>query len=56
MALVRSNRDGGNQNLCFSSRPFVLCGLPLRPLPPGQLLYERRNGNFILQITGHPER
>ena len=53
--LVRSNREQGKQNLCFSSRPFVLCGLPLRPLPTGQLFYERRNGNFILQITGHPE-
>lgn len=41
--------------MCFSSRPFVLCGLPVRALPAGQLLYERRNGNFILQITGHPE-
>src|SRR5262245_20277886 len=52
--LVRSNRGQGNQNLCFSSRPFVLCGLPLRALPCGQLVYERRNGNFVLQITGHP--
>jgi hypothetical protein len=52
--LLRSNRQQGNQNLCFSSRPFVLCGLPLRALAPGQLVYERRNGNFILQITGHP--
>jgi plasmid replication initiation protein len=41
--------------LCFSSRPFVLCGLPVRKLPPGQLLYERRNGHFVLQVTGHPE-
>ena len=55
IALVRSNREEGKQSLCFSSRPFVLCGLPLRPLPKGQLLYERRNGNFVLQITGHPE-
>ena len=55
IALVRSNREEGKQNLCFSSRPFVLCGLPLRPLPPGQFMYERRNGNFILQITGHPD-
>jgi plasmid replication initiation protein len=23
--------------------------------PPDQLLYERRNGRFVLQITGHPE-
>ena len=55
MALVRLQREKGEQNLCFSSRPFVLCGLPVRPLPPGQLIYERRNGNFLLQITGHPE-
>jgi hypothetical protein len=53
--LVRMNRDQGNQTLCFSSRPFVLCGLPVRKLPPGQLLYERRNGKFVLQVTGHPE-
>ncbi len=26
------------------------------PFPPAdQLLYERRNGRFVLQITGHPE-
>ena len=39
---------------CFTSRPFVLCGLPVRRLPTGQLLYERRNGHFVLQIAGHP--
>ena len=55
MALVRLQREKGDQNLCFSSRPFVLCGLPVRPLPPGQLIYERRNGNLLLQIIGHPE-
>jgi hypothetical protein len=33
----------------------VLCGLPLRRPPKGQLLHERRNGHFRLQITGHPE-
>lgn len=52
--LVRLKREQANQSLCFSSRPFVLCGLPVRRLPNDQLLYERRNGNFILQITGHP--
>ena len=55
IALVRSNREERKQSLCFSSRPFVLCGLPMRRLPPQQLIYERRNGNFVLQITGHPE-
>jgi hypothetical protein len=53
--LIRLKRDQSDQNLCFTSRPFVLCGLPVRRLPPDQLLYERRNGQFVLQITGHPE-
>jgi hypothetical protein len=53
--LVRLRRETRNQRLCFSSRPFVLCGLPFRPLPAGQMLYERRNGKFVLQITGHPD-
>jgi hypothetical protein len=53
--LVRIKREQANQTLCFSSRPFVLCGLPVRRLPEGQLLYERRNGHFVLQVTGHPE-
>jgi hypothetical protein len=53
--LVRIKREQANQTLCFSSRPFVLCGLPVRRLPSGQFLYERRNGQFVLQVTGHPE-
>jgi len=48
-------REQGAQTLAFSSRPFVLCGLPVRRLPKNQLLYERRNGRFVFQITGHPD-
>ena len=33
MELVRIKRIESNQSLCFSSRPFVLCGLPARKLP-----------------------
>jgi hypothetical protein len=55
IAVVRSNREAGKQPLAFASRPFILCGLPIRRPPPDQLLFERRNGNFLLQITGHPE-
>jgi hypothetical protein len=55
MELVRLKRDEGRQTLGFSSRPFVLCGLPIRKPPAGVLLHERRNGRFRLQITGHPE-
>jgi hypothetical protein len=53
--LVKMNREQRTQELCFASRPFVLCGLPVRALPPGQLIYEKRNGQFVLQITGHPK-
>jgi replication initiator protein len=51
---VRLKREGARQNLGFSSRPFVLCGLPVRMPAPGCLLHERRNGQFVLQVTGHP--
>jgi hypothetical protein len=51
---VRMKRETARQNLGFSSRPFVLCGLPVRRPAAGSLLHERRNGHFILQVTGHP--
>ena len=51
---VRLKRDAARQNLGFPSRPFVLCGLPVRMPAPGCLLHERRNGQFVLQVTGHP--
>lgn len=52
--LVRINREAGNQVLGFASRPFVLCGLPIKRPTKGALLHERRNGQFLLQVTGHP--
>jgi hypothetical protein len=55
IALVRQRRDAGLQELGFAARPFVLCGLPLRRPPAGQLMFERRNGRFAVQVTGHPE-
>lgn len=53
--LVRRRRDQGDPNLGFSTRPFILCGLPVRRPPKDQLLFERRNGDFVLQVTGHPD-
>jgi len=52
--LVHLKREQREQNLGFSSRPFVLCGLPARRPPAGQLLFERRNGHFVLEVTAHP--
>ena len=54
IACVRMKRQEANQNLGFASRPFVLCGLPVKRPQSGQLLHERRNGHFLLQVTGHP--
>jgi hypothetical protein len=54
IACVRLKRQEANQNLGFASRPFVLCGLPVKRPTAGQLLHERRNGHFLLQVTGHP--
>lgn len=53
--MVRAKRETATQNLGFASRPFVLCGLPVKRPPRGTLLHERRNGKFVLQVTGHPE-
>ena len=44
--MVRRNRDSATQNLGFASRPFVLCGLPIKRPPKGILLHERRNGRI----------
>ena len=53
--LVREKRETAEQNLGFASRPFVLCGLPIKRPPKNALLHERRNGDFLLQVTGHPQ-
>ncbi len=55
ITMVRQRRENGQQNLGYSTRPFILCGLPVRRPPQGQLIYERRNGSFVLQVTGHPD-
>lgn len=52
--MVRLKRESGNQELGYSSRPFVLCGLPVKRPSNGTLLHERRNGRFLLQVIGHP--
>jgi hypothetical protein len=53
--LIRARRDDGTRPLLFSSRPFLLCGLPLKRPPAGTLTHKRQNGKFLLEICGHPE-
>jgi hypothetical protein len=36
------------------ARPFVLCGIPLRRPPAGELTHHRQNGKFLLEIIAHP--
>src|SRR5659263_276891 len=43
------------QDVGYASRPFTLTSLPIRRPPKGQLIHERRNGKFRLQVVGHPE-
>jgi hypothetical protein len=52
---IRRARAEGLQDLSFGARPFILCGLPIRQLPPGTLTYTRRNGRFYLEVVGHPQ-
>jgi len=52
--LVRELRDNGKQELAYHTRPFVLCGIPLRRPPPGELVHRRQNGKFFLEIVAHP--
>jgi hypothetical protein len=52
--VIRQKRAAGCQDVAFGARPFILCGLPIRRLPEGVLTYSRRNGRFLLEITGNP--
>ena len=50
--MVRTAREQGKQQLVYSSRPFVLCGLPVKRPKKGVLKHLRRNGKFFLRVTG----
>jgi hypothetical protein len=53
--LVRQQRENHQQQLAFHTRPFVLCGLPLRRPPNSQLIHARRSGKFFFHVTAHPD-
>jgi hypothetical protein len=52
---VRSAREEGKQHLGFNSRPFILCGLPIKRPKKGVLLHIRKNGAFFLRVAGDPQ-
>ena len=51
---VRNRRRTADQDVASGARPFILCGLPIRPLTRETLTYRRQNGKFCLDIVGHP--
>ena len=53
--LVRKQREKRQQPLAFHTRPFVLCGLPLRRPSKSQLIHVRHSGGFFLHVTAHPD-
>src|SRR5215471_21342570 len=53
--MIRDQREQHKQEVAFNPRPFVLCGIPLRPVPKDHLVHRRRNGHFFLHIVGHPD-
>ena len=53
--MIREQRDQHKQEVAFNARPFVLCGIPLRPVPKDQLTHKRRNGKFFLHIMAHAD-
>ena len=52
--LVREQRESRRQELAYHARPFVLCGLPLRRPPVGEMVHRRQNGKFFLEVVAHP--
>ena len=52
--MVREQREHHKQDIAYHARPFVLCGIPLRRPPADHITHARRNGNFALDIVGHP--
>jgi hypothetical protein len=49
---VRLNREGARQNLGFSSRPFVLCGLPVKRPASGCLLMNEGTASSFYRSPG----
>ena len=53
--MARTQREEGKQDLGYNSRPFILCGLPVRRPPATVSSHVRTNGRFILEVTGDRE-
>jgi replication initiator protein len=55
-AIARANHpEGQKPKRAYSSRPFVLCGIPVRRPHRHSLEYSRQNGRFKLRVIGHPD-
>ena len=52
---VRIERDFRTQELGYAFKPLVVTSFPTKRPPKGELLYERRNGQWKLQLAAHPK-
>ncbi len=50
---IREQREDDTQQLGYLAKPFLLLGLPFKPVKGSY--YKRTNGNDVLEITGSPE-
>lgn len=55
IANAKAAREDRQQQTGYNSRPFVLCGLPIRRPKAGSFVHIRQNGAYTLRITGDPE-
>ena len=55
-AIARAHQpESRKTQRAYSARPFVLCGIPVRPPHKQSLEYSRQNGRFRLRVIGHPD-
>jgi hypothetical protein len=52
---IQKERASQDQNIGYLARPFLLCGLPFKRPPKEQLIYQRKNGEEVLDIKADPE-
>ena len=51
---IRADRENDEQQLGYLAKPFLLLGLPFKPVK-GTSHYKRTNGDDVLEIVGSPE-
>ena len=51
---IIADRSENTQSVGYLAKPFLLLGLPFKPLPKNTTYYRRENGSEYFEITGSP--